>query len=119
MIDYKTCEDYPDRCHKSGECWYRCTLNPRNTSSEDIIWALQHSNEGTLEEQAKASDILRLLSTHPKWSEFGLHRCPLCGYENDATNVHRHCPKAPIDPNVPKNIPEYLQHMAVPMYMVE
>ena len=28
MIDYKTCKDYPNRCHKSGECWNRCTLNP-------------------------------------------------------------------------------------------
>lgn len=26
-------------------------------------------------------------------------RCPLCGYETTSTNVHRHCPLAPLLPN--------------------
>jgi len=66
-----------------------------------------------------SEEILRKLTLHPKWSEIVLHRCPLCGYETDATNVHRHCPRAPLDLNISNKAPEYMRHMAVPMYVVD
>jgi len=76
-------------------------------SKEQIIWALEHLDSDKLEEQVEASRILRVLSSHPKWSSGKvLHRCPLCGYETCATNVHRHCPENPTE-------------HAVPMYVVE
>jgi hypothetical protein len=80
---------------------------------QDIIWALQHRDK------IKANDILRDLSSHPRWSETVLHRCPLCGYETDVTNIHRHCPKTPFDKTVSDKAPEYMRHMAVPMYVVD
>jgi len=31
------------------------------------------------------------ITTHPRWHEAVLHRCPLCGYESDVTNICRRC----------------------------
>jgi len=76
-------------------------------SRQQILWALQHLDGDNIEDMVKASDILRPLSCHPDWSSALVnHRCPLCGYETTATNVHRSCPDNPTE-------------HAVPMYVVE
>jgi len=75
---------------------------------EDIIWALQHQDE------IKANDILMMLCNHSKWNNQVLHRCPLCGYENITTNIHRHCPEAPLEPTEDNKA-----NMAIIMYVVD
>lgn len=40
----------------------------------------------------------------PMFRGRGWHKCPLCGYTTNATNIHRNCPVAPIDPDLPSNM---------------
>ena len=88
-------------------------------SKKDILWAIENDDSQDIQIAVKASDILRQITGTIHWTEFGWHKCPLCGYENDTTNVHRHCPQAPFDLKTPTNIlPQYLRRMAVPMYYV-
>lgn len=84
-------------------------------SKEEIIWALKNVREGNY----KANKIISSLTSHPKWQDNVLHRCPLCGYETTVTNIHRNCPEAPIDPNIDEKLPLDMRHMSVPMYVVE
>lgn len=82
-------------------------------TKRDIFNALRN------QDNAGASETLHMITGDPKWGDYGNHRCPLCGYENVTTNIHRHCPKAPIDASVPKNLPDWMRRMSVPMYFVE
>ncbi len=76
-------------------------------SKNEVIWALRHLDSDSIEEMAKASNILRPLSAHPEWSSAKvLHRCPLCGYETTATNLHRYCPENPTEHPVPMYVVE-------------
>lgn len=55
----------------------------------------------------------------PQFQNKGWHKCPLCGYTTNATNIHRSCPLAPIDPSQPLRGGLYGRTMSLPMYPVE
>mgnify|MGYP007042374431 CR=1 FL=1 len=69
---------------------------PKPPSKEEVIWALKNPDTG------RAMEITNRIATHPLWSSGKvLHRCPLCGYETSATNLHRYCPENPTEHAVP------------------
>ena len=82
-------------------------------NKKEIVWALQHTDDGTSTEKMKAAKIIGALSSHPKWSETVKHRCPLCGYEN-VTNIHNDCPKNPTQHPVPMFVVEEEIHRSIP-----
>jgi ribosome modulation factor len=88
----------------------------------------------------EGDQLRRKITGHPRWSDAVLHVCPLCGYRTDATNVHRKCPKAPLEEvtqpiycevhgkvhavtvEMPFGLAKrkvYLSHSTVPMAVVE
>lgn len=60
-----------------------------------------------------------VLYSLPRFKSSGWYRCPLCSYTTNATNIHRSCPLAPIDPTMPKRGVLGGRLMGLNMYPVE